>query len=78
MAGSGHKVAFSILSGRRDKEGTAGSMDAGRIGKEGRKERRQGANVSKVDLGFPFPLPIMTTSPLVFPTPDLCRKQDPS
>ena len=78
MADSGHKVAFSILSGRRDKEATAGSMDAGRIGKEGRKESRQGASVSKVHLGFPFPLPIMTTSPLAFLTPALYRKQDPS
>lgn len=39
MADSGHKVAFSILSGHRDKEATSGSMDAGRIGKEGRKAR---------------------------------------
>lgn len=30
----------------------------------------------KVDLGLPFPLPIMTTSPLAFPTPALCRKQN--
>lgn len=78
MADSGHKVAFSILSGRRDKEATASSMDAGRIGKEGREERRQEASVLKVDRGFPFPLPIMMTSPLVFPTPALYRKQDPS
>ena len=54
MADSGHKVAFSILSGHRDKEATSGSMDSGRIGKEGRKEvRKAGGKCVKSGLGFP-------------------------